>query len=155
MVFKIADDCVCFRENSTWNPFTSTSSENGVQGYGDLLARGLLGGAGLDLRHMRAFFQLTGITMVGLVPDFTRCGSNRNIALCAFSANTAIVYATPSSQASLSVNLTGDATWIARCFDVHTGVLSVSVSVSNGSQTFMCPSGFVSSVADRVIVFTR
>lgn len=139
----------------TWNAFSGTSSLNGVQGYHDLVSRGLLSGAGLDLPHLRTLFALTGITMIGLQPEYTRCGSNRALALCAFSNTAGIIYATVAAPTSLDLNVPGTGTWSARCFDVHTGSLSVRVTINSGAQSFACPVNFVLSVPDRVVVLTH
>ncbi len=64
---------------------------NGMQGYFDAARAGKLVGAH-DFRHIRSFFNDTGITLAGLVPDDEFVGGDPAHRKCIRDADTCIIY---------------------------------------------------------------
>jgi len=120
----------------------------GMQGYYDAARAGKLVGA-QDFRAIHTFFNDTGLTLVGFVPDDRYVGNRPTHRKCTRAAGTAIIYlANPNGDVAetatvadtipdVTIDLACDS--VARWFDPQTGLWHGAVTLAAGMQTVIAP----------------
>jgi hypothetical protein len=120
----------------TWLAAVRGDYTRGVRGYNDSVARGVLADGARDLKHIRSFFRDGRVSMAGVRPSTSVCGTDTTRLLCASSASVVIVYATIEAPAGvLTLTLPRSGVWTMQCFNTHAGVFVSDLTLSTSSRT--------------------
>jgi len=120
----------------------------GMQGYHDATHAGKLEGA-QDFRLVHIFFNDTGITLDGFVPDDGFVGNRPTYRKCVRTDDTVVIYlANPNGDTPETddvadtvpdVTVHTDGNFIARWFDPQAGLWQGILEISEGMQTLVAP----------------
>lgn len=165
---------------SSWMPYANPCNAtvcNGVRGYQDLVAAGVLKNGARDLPAISAFFRSPqGLpSVVGLTPNNALCGSNSTRTLCSASGAAMLLYARNGTNPAQPIRFTTPQGWgpvgagvprkapSVACFDPVTARFERVSPTATGSATnsqvgwaVTCPKSLPPLLhSDRVIVVTR